>query len=115
MTYEPLEHTSPRQPQGQTQANIADPTLAVVVARLDDVRRDIDGLRSDLQRTTAANVPRGEWVQRNIHVDASFASQGREIAQLRADLAAKRMPWTAVAGALTGAVSLLVVLIQNIA
>ena len=109
MTYDPsIEHTSPRTPIA------ADPTLAVVVARLDDVRKDIDGLRADVRATTAANVPRGEWVQRNLYVDGMFAAQGREIGQLRAEVAAKRTPWPAVAGAVTGALSLIVVLIQVI-
>lgn len=110
MTYDPtIEHTSPR-----TALAGPDPTLAVVVARLEDVRKDIDQLRADIRATIDSNVPRGEWMQRNLYVDGMLAAQGREIAQLRAEVAAKRTPWPAVAGAITGALSLIVVLIQVI-
>lgn len=111
MTYDPqIEHTSPRR---QVQPP-ADPTLAVVVAQLEYVREDIKGLREEVRSTSTTYVPRGEWVQRNLYVDGTFASQGREISQLRAEVQSKRTPWPAVAGAVTGALSLIVVLIQNI-
>lgn len=114
MTYDPglgaLEHT---QPNGRRGGDV-DPTLAVVVARLDDLREDMKALRAEVRSSTANVVGRGEWVQRNNLVDGKFDTHGREIAHLRTDLAARRTPWPAVAGAVTGIGSLLIVLIQNI-
>lgn len=71
-----------------------DATLAVVVARLDDLReqqrRDtetlteaIESLRRELSTSRADMVSRGEWVQRNAAVDLRFQEQGREIGGLR--------------------------------
>ena len=115
MTYDPglgaLEHT---QPNGRRAGGDVDPTLAVVVARLDDLRESMTELRAEVRSSTANVVPRGEWVQRNQHVDGKFDSQGREISHLRAEVASRRTPWPAVAGAVTGAGSLLIILIQNI-
>lgn len=108
-------------------------TLAVVAARLDDVREDIRGMRSDLATHRAELVPRGEWEQRNHHVDARFQDQGREIGQLRTELNAKaaelagdiknvdtkadqrRAPWWAVGSLLVAAIALAVTLIPLIA
>ena len=71
-----------------------DATLAVVVARLDDLReqqrRDtetlteaIEVLRRELATSRGDMVSRGEWVQRNSAVDARFQEMGREVAGLR--------------------------------
>lgn len=64
-------------------------TLAVVVARLDDVREDIRDLRTDLSAHRTEMVSRGEWEMRNRAVDNRFENQGREIAELKA----ARAPW----------------------
>lgn len=121
--YDPsLEDTLSRTPRVPREV---DPTLAVVVARLDDIREDVKALRDEMRATTANVVSKGEWMQRNSAVDSKFDAHGREIGQLRqdhagdvasirADLASRRTPWPAVAGAVTGAGSLLIVLIQNI-
>ena len=112
MSYDPsIEDTLSRTPRAPRDM---DPTTAVVVARLDDLRDDVKGLREELRASTANVVSRGEWVQRNAHVDGKFDTQGREIGQLRTELASRRTPWPAVAGAVTGSMGLLIVLIQNI-
>lgn len=67
----------------------ASATLAVVVARLDDVREDIRDLRTDLSTHRTEMVSRGEWEMRNRSVDSRFENQGREIAELKA----ARAPW----------------------
>lgn len=108
-------------------------TLAVVAARLDDLREDVKGVRSDLAIHRAELVGRGEWVQRNQAVDTRFQEQGREIGQLRTDLNtkvagldgeikavekaadAKRPPWTAVAAVVVAIVALAVTLIPMLA
>lgn len=74
-------------------------TLAVVVARLDDVREDIRDLRTDLSTHRTEMVSRGEWEMRNRAVDNRFDSQGREIAELKA----ARAPWWSWASVLVAA------------
>ena len=111
--YDPsLEDTLGRAPRGQYGS--PDPTLAVVVARLDDLRESMTELRAEVRSSTANVVPRGEWVQRNQHVDGKFDSQGKEISHLRAEVASRRTSVPVVIGSCTGALSLIVVLIQNI-
>ena len=74
-------------------------TLAVVVARLDDVREDITMLRAEVAASRQDVVTRGEWQQRNAHVDSRLTGQGREIGDLRTELHSRRAPWWAVASA----------------
>ena len=101
-------------------------TLALVVERLDDLRREmregtaktdaaIDSLRQELQAQRQVYVPRSEWVQRNDRVDERTTGLGREIAQLRAELASKRLPWPSVVAAVCGIASLAVILVNYIA
>lgn len=93
-------------------------TLAVVVARLDDLRDDMRAMRQELASHRADLVPRGEWEQRNRHVDARFQEQGREIANLRTEVRteaqSRRQPWTAVAAAIVGIASIALTLILNL-
>jgi hypothetical protein len=74
--------------------------LAVVAARLDDlrdgIREDIRELRDAINASAADKVSRGEWLQRNAAVDDRFQAQGREISQLRTELASRRAPWWSV-------------------
>jgi hypothetical protein len=104
-------------------------TLAVLGSQLKDVREDIRGMRSDLAAHRAELVPRGEWEQRNHHVDGRFQEHGREIATLRTSLETKvsaldakiiavetksdqrRAPWWAVGALVVSAGLLLVTLI----
>lgn len=95
-----------------------DPTLAVVVARLDDLRADMRAMRTELATHRADLVPRGEWEQRNRHVDARHQEIGREIGgirtELRAEIQSRRQPWTAVAGAIVSIASIALVLIRTV-
>lgn len=113
-----------------------DATLAVVVARLDDLRSDVQALRTELAAHRADMVSRGEWEQRNRHVDARHQELGREIGSLRTshatdlaavrsehatdvtalrqEIASRRMPWPAVASAIAGVAALAITLIQII-
>lgn len=52
-------------------------------------------LREELRRVTEGQVPRGEWAQRNSYVDSKFDAQGREISDIKTELASKRLPMTA--------------------
>ncbi|WP_029289145.1 hypothetical protein [Cellulomonas sp. HZM] len=108
-------------------------TLAVLAARMDDVREDIRGMRTDLSAHRAELVSRGEWEQRNRAVDARFQEQGREISTLRTSLEtkttaldarvtaadnkadARRAPWWAVGALVVSAAALLVTLVPLIA
>lgn len=138
MTYDPglgaLEHT---QPNGRRAGGDVDPTLAVVVARLDDLRESVAELRLELRSSTANVVSRGEWVQRNNLVDGKFDTQGREISQLRqdhasaiatvrgehaqdiakinAELASRRAPWWSVIAAIGSIVAVAAVLVPALA
>lgn len=100
-------------------------TLALVVERLDDLRREmregttktdaaIESLRAELQQQRQAYVPRPEWERRNLQIDERTAGLGREIRQLRAELASKRLSWPAVAGGVGGIVSVAIVIITYI-
>lgn len=113
-----------------------DATLAVVVARLDDLREQqradtkalsesIEALRRQLADSRGDMVSRDTWETRNAHVDGRFQDQGREIgdlrtthatdiAELRQELASRRMPWPSVAAALTGVAALALTVIQLI-
>ena len=121
MTYDPsLDDTLGRAPRGQHGS--ADPTLAVVVARLDDLRESVAELRSELRSSTANVVSRGEWEQRNRAVDAKFESQGREIAHLRTDIVQartiaeqRRAPWWSVVAAIGSIVAIAAALIPALA
>lgn len=81
-------------------------TLAVVVARLDDVREDIRELRTEVTTSVADKVSRGEWNEHKQLVESRHAGLGREIAQLRTELASRRMPWPAVGALVVAIVSL---------
>lgn len=113
-----------------------DATLAVVVARLDDLRdqqrqdtkaltESIEALRRLVAESRGDMVARDTWETRNAHVDSRFHDQGREIADLRTthaadiaalrqDLASRRMPWPSVAAAVTGVAALAITLVQII-
>lgn len=103
-----------------------DGVLALVVERLDDLRREV---REDSAKTAAAitaltakvdslsraYVPRQEWEQRNRLVDERHETQGREIADLRTELASKRLTWPAVVGGLAGMIAVAITLVNYIA
>lgn len=82
-------------------------TLAVVVSRLDDLREDVQELRSEVRKAREDAVSRGEWGQRNNHVDSRLNGLGREVGDLRADLNSKRAPWWSVASIAVAALALL--------
>ena len=109
-------------------------TLAVVVARLDDVRGDLRAMRSELAASRADMVSRGEWEQRNRHVDSRHQDLGREIGTLRtahatdvaavraehtadvvtlrSEISARRLPWPSVVAAITAVAALVTSLIR---
>lgn len=72
-------------------------TLAVVVARLDDLRdsqkeyedrlmKEMQNLRSELRETHADHVSRGEWMQRNAYVDGFKDALSKEISEVKDNL-----------------------------
>lgn len=89
-------------------------TLAVVVARLDDLRGDFRHLRTDLAASAERQVGRGEWLIRNQAVDQRFEGQGREISEIKETLARHRLPWTTVATALVAIAGLALGVIQAV-
>lgn len=89
--------------------------LTIVGERLEDLRKEVAGLRGQLTAQAVTLVPRGEWVQRNESVDERFRTQGREIGDLRAEVRARRVPWTSVAGTVTAIVALGLSLMTSLA
>lgn len=81
-------------------------TLAVLVARVTDTREDVGELRRSLENASADKVTRGEWGQRNEHVNSRLQSLGREVAELRAAIHAKTAPWWSVAAVVVAALAL---------
>lgn len=75
-----------------------DPTLAVVVSRLDDLRSDVASLRTEVQTAQAGYVIRAEF-------EAWRTGIGREIGDIKASVARieqaaeqRRAPWWAALG-----------------
>ncbi len=100
-------------------------TLAVVVARLDDVRGDIKAMRAELTAHRAEMVARTEWELRNQHVDSRHRELGREIgdlraehrrdvAEVRAEAASRRAPWWSIVTAVAAIAALALTLIQSL-
>lgn len=81
-------------------------TLGVVVARLDDLRTDMRAMREEVRKGQETSVSRGEWGQRNAHVDSRLDGQGREIGDLRTELRSRRLPWPSVAAAIVSIAAL---------
>lgn len=84
------------------------PDPDVLLARLDALREDVGELREDIRLAVQNTVPRGEWAQRNEHVDTRLNGLGREVGDLRLQLTsrvnelrtevnARRAPWWSVA------------------
>lgn len=81
-------------------------TLAVVVARLDDLRADFRGLRDEVRQQHTDVVSRGEWLQRNAYVDGKLDDQAKDITELRSDLSKRTPQWWMVVPAVVAAASL---------
>lgn len=81
-------------------------TLAVVGARLSDLKTEMQDVKTMLTAQRTEFVGRNEWLMRNAAVDSTFAGQGREIGDLRTELRARRQPWPAVAAVVVSAVAL---------
>lgn len=84
-----------------------DPTVRLVVERLDDLRQDVAALRVQLTTQAATYVHRDVWLQRNEHVNSELRSQGREIGDLRSEVRSKRLPWTQVVTTVTSVIAIL--------
>ena len=101
------------QPTGASLAT----ALAVLVQRVEsegraqsedraELREDFKQLRESVERASQDKVSRGEWGQRNEHVDSRLQGLGREIGELRTALAAKTAPWWSVGAVLVAGASL---------
>lgn len=86
-------------------------SLSVLAVEVRQVRQDIEQLNARLETSAGVHVTRNEWLLRNSHVDAAMTGLGREIAQLRADAAARRMPWPSVLSSLVAVASLAVTVV----
>lgn len=81
-------------------------TLAVVVSRLDDLRKDFSDLREELRRTHEDKVSRREWIQRNDHVDSKFDTHSKDISEIKQEMASKRAPWWSFAAVIVAGLAL---------
>ena len=99
-----------------------DPTLAVVVARLDDLRSDVASLRTEVQTAQAGYVIRAEF-------EAWRTGIGRELGDIKASVARvesgvataqqsadqRRAPWWAVSGVVVSLIVGLAALVPQLA
>lgn len=90
-----------------------DETLAVVVARLDDLRKDVGGLRTELRDRDSRYVSRAEWEMWREAVTAALdeARRGRVTLQERMD--SRHVPWTSVVAAVVAAAALAWTVLQQ--
>lgn len=83
-------------------------TLAVVVARIDDLRADVASMRSEMKERDTTYVSRPEF-------EAWRTGIGREIGDIKASAARARAPWWSVAAVAVAASSLLVTIVPALA
>lgn len=87
-----------------------DETLAVVVARLDDLRGDFAQLRDELQKRDERYVTRPEWDMWREAVTAQQSAARRRVEDIRQAIAdeaqARHVPWTGVAAVVLAAAAL---------
>jgi hypothetical protein len=93
-------------------------SLAVMAVEIRYAREALDRIESAQQAT----VSRNEWEQRNTYVDARFTTilekftdVNAKFAQAAAELATKRVPWTAIGAFFVGAGTFLFVIIDKVA
>lgn len=79
---------------------------------LGEVYRLVLRLDSKVDLLGSHYVPIELWKQRNEQVDDRFESKGSEIAELRAALDRRHVPWTSIGSFVVSGAALLVVLIQ---
>lgn len=89
-------------------------TLAVVVARLDDLRTDMQNLRSEISGQRAEVVARNEWMQRNAYVDSRIDGLGTDISELKTDLASRRAPWWSVGAFVVSVITVGFVIVETV-
>lgn len=95
---------------GEDTSTSVEATLAVVVARLDDLRTNFADFRREMTDQAQKAVPRGEWIGRNQLVDSRFEEMGSDIQDIRvslekykADQQARRAPWWTIVSVVFGA------------
>lgn len=81
---------------------------------LGEVYRLVLRLDSKVDLLGSHYVPIELWKQRNEQVDDRFESKGSEIADLRAELSRRHVPWTSVGAFAVAGIALVVNLIQSV-
>lgn len=89
-------------------------TLAVVAARLSDLKTQVGEIGTMLTAQRAEFVGRNEWLMRNATVDTRFEGQGREIADLKTELRTRRLPWPTVAAVVVAGAALALEVVSRI-
>ena len=57
-------------------------------------------------------VPRHEWEQRNVYVDARFVTQAAEFSKLQSDIASRRAPWWTIVATIGGLAAMLALAVE---
>ena len=89
-------------------------TLAVVVARIDDMRGDIAGLRSDLHSRDQALVTRVEFEAWKTGLDRELRDMKTAAESARKEADDRRAPWWTWAAFILSALTLAVVVLPKL-
>ena len=81
-------------------------TLAKVEATLEGVQDALKELRDEVRSERRDVVARNEWLQRNMYVNSKFDDQGKDISEIKQDMAAKRAPWWTIVTAIGAGIAL---------
>jgi len=86
-------------------------TLGVVVARLEDLRKDFADFRSEIRQAQAASVPREEYEEHKRQVNRRFEDTSKDVSDIRTEMAARRPPWWVVLSPIAALASVAVAVI----
>jgi len=89
-------------------------SLETVVELLLRTESAVKALETKIDDQRAEYVSSAAWVQRNGRVDLALKTIEDDVAEIKADLRAKRTPWPAVASAVVATGALLLSLMQAV-
>lgn len=92
-----------------------DPTLAVVVSRLDDLRADVASLRTEVQTAQAGYVIRAEFEAWRTGIGRELGDIKGAVARIEQAAEQRRAPWWAALGVGVSLVVGLTALVQALA
>lgn len=90
-------------------------TLAVVVSRIDDMRGDIAGLRTDLHTRDQALVTRVEFEAWKTGLDREIRDMRAAAQTAKSEVDSRRAPWWTWAGFIVAVLALAVTVLPKLA